>query len=155
MKTVKRIFAMIMTVVFPITAFAGVPACISKHYPDKTLVENAIQIMAPAIAENGAVVGIGIEKIANLPQDTYVKEVSFFNEFRDGPVARFEFSDQVKSNSLKTRVRLRQSSNLYAVAKLSDGQLLIGKTFIKVTIGGCGGGDGGDAISKEKKICAD
>lgn len=123
MKAVQRCLLTSMILSLPVTVFAGVPACISKHYPQTTLTEDAIKLNAPDIAENGAVVGVG-------------KEVSFFNEFRDGPVARFELANQINADSIKTRVRLRQSSNLYAVAKLSDGQVLTGKRFIKVTIGG-------------------
>jgi sulfur-oxidizing protein SoxY len=38
-----------------------------------------------------------------------------------------------------TRVKMRQSSNVFAVAMMADGKVLFAQKEIKVTLGGCGG----------------
>lgn len=139
----------------PVGALAAVPNCIAKHYPGKTIQDKRINVKAPDIAEDGSVVSIGIESIKNMPDNTQIREVSFYNEFRDQPVARFAFGGNVKGDSIKTRVRLRESSHFYAVATLSNGDILAGRRFVKVTIGGCGGGGSAGSISNAKNICAD
>ena len=155
MKNPIRNLVTLILLGLPIYCMAAVPTCISKHFPEQKLVENAIKLDAPDIAENGSVISVGIESIADIPDNTYIKELTYFNEFRNEPVARFKFSEKTKGTSIKTRVRLRKSSNFYAVAKLSNGQYLAGQRFIKVTIGGCGGGEGVDNVSNEKSICVE
>jgi sulfur-oxidizing protein SoxY len=41
--------------------------------------------------------------------------------------------------SFNTRVKMGQSSNVYAVAMMADGRVLYAGKEIKVTLGGCGG----------------
>jgi sulfur-oxidizing protein SoxY len=41
--------------------------------------------------------------------------------------------------NVTTRVKMGQSSNVYAVAIMNDGKVLYAQKEIKVTLGGCGG----------------
>jgi sulfur-oxidizing protein SoxY len=41
--------------------------------------------------------------------------------------------------NFNTRVKMGQSSNVYAVAMMNDGKVLFAVKEIKVTLGGCGG----------------
>ena len=41
--------------------------------------------------------------------------------------------------SASTRMRLAKTQDVTAIAKMSDGSYAMGKTTVKVTIGGCGG----------------
>jgi sulfur-oxidizing protein SoxY len=52
--------------------------------------------------------------------------------------AVFDLSDAIEAN-LSTRTKMGQSSNVYAVAMMSDGKVLYAAKEIKVTLGGCGG----------------
>ena len=52
--------------------------------------------------------------------------------------AVFDVSDAVDA-SFSTRVKMGQSSNVYAVAMMADGKVLYAVKEIKVTLGGCGG----------------
>jgi sulfur-oxidizing protein SoxY len=52
--------------------------------------------------------------------------------------AVFDVSDAVEA-SFNTRVKMGQSSNVYAVAMMGDGKVLFSGKEIKVTLGGCGG----------------
>jgi hypothetical protein len=52
--------------------------------------------------------------------------------------AVFDVSDAVDAN-FSTRVKMGQSSNVFAVALMADGKVLYAVKEIKVTLGGCGG----------------
>jgi sulfur-oxidizing protein SoxY len=52
--------------------------------------------------------------------------------------AMFDVTDFVDANFL-TRVKMGQSSNVFAVALMADGKVLSASKEIKVTLGGCGG----------------
>jgi sulfur-oxidizing protein SoxY len=52
--------------------------------------------------------------------------------------AAFDVTDAVDA-SFNTRVKMGQSSNVYAVAMMGDGRVLFAGKEIKVTLGGCGG----------------
>jgi sulfur-oxidizing protein SoxY len=52
--------------------------------------------------------------------------------------AVFDVTDAIEPN-VSTRVKMGQSSNVYAVALMGDGKALYAQKEIKVTLGGCGG----------------
>ena len=93
-----------------------------------------VTLGAPDIAENGAVVPISASSA--LPD---VKRLVFLVEKNPTTLAgSFELTDAVETN-VATRVKMAQTSNVYAVAMLGDGRTLYAKKEVKVTLGGCGG----------------
>ncbi|MBS0444684.1 MAG: thiosulfate oxidation carrier protein SoxY [Proteobacteria bacterium] len=93
-----------------------------------------ITFTAPDIAENGAVVPIAAS--TTLPG---VKRLLFLVEKNPFPLAAsFELGDAVET-SIGTRIKMGQTSNVYAVAMLGDGRVLYAQKEVKVTLGGCGG----------------
>lgn len=93
-----------------------------------------VTITAPDIAENGAVV-----PIAASTGLTGVKQLLLLVEKNPSTlVALFNVTDSVEAN-FATRAKMGQSSDVYAVAIMSDGKALFAKKEVKVTLGGCGG----------------
>lgn len=93
-----------------------------------------VTITGPDIAENGAVVPVGVS--TSLPG---VKRLLVLVEKNPSVMsAMFEVSDAVDAN-FSTRVKMGQSSNVYAVAMMGDGKVLFAQKEVKVTLGGCGG----------------
>ena len=93
-----------------------------------------VTITGPDIAENGAVVPVGVS--TTLPG---VKRLLVLVEKNPSVMsAMFEVSDAVDAN-FATRVKMGQSSNVYAVAMMGDGKVLFAQKEVKVTLGGCGG----------------
>jgi sulfur-oxidizing protein SoxY len=93
-----------------------------------------VSITGPDIAENGAVVPVGCASA--LPG---VKRLLLLVEKNPSALAAmFEVSDAVDAN-FNTRVKMGQSSNVFAVAMMADGRVLYAGKEIKVTLGGCGG----------------
>jgi len=95
---------------------------------------DAVTLTAPDIAENGAVVPLGVA--TSLPN---VKQLLILVEKNPSVlVASFAVSDAVVAN-FSTRAKMGQSSDVYAVAITNDGKALFAKKEVKVTLGGCGG----------------
>ena len=93
-----------------------------------------VTLTGPDIAENGAVVPIGAA--TTLPG---VKRMLILVEKNPSMLsAIFDVSDAVEANFL-TRVKMGQSSNVFAVALMGDGKVLFAAKEVKVTLGGCGG----------------
>jgi len=95
--------------------------------------EGGITIDAPEIAENGNTVPIsvsaeGAESIMLLATGNPVP-----------PVATFTFGPLAASHYGATRIRLAQTQDVVAVAKMADGSFTRTSATVKVTIGGCGG----------------
>jgi len=93
-----------------------------------------VTITGPDIAENGAVVPVGVSTA--LPG---VKRLLLLVEKNPSVLsAMFEVTDAVDAN-FSTRVKMGQTSNVYAVAMRGDGRVLFAQKEVKVTLGGCGG----------------
>ncbi len=93
-----------------------------------------VSITGPDIAENGAVVPVGCSTA--LPG---VKRLALMVEKNPSALAAvFDVSDAVDP-AFNTRVKMGQSSNVFAVAIMADGRVLYAAKEIKVTLGGCGG----------------
>jgi sulfur-oxidizing protein SoxY len=93
-----------------------------------------VSITAPDIAENGAVVPLTVA--TTLPG---AKRLLVLVEKNPSVMsAMFDVSDAVDAN-FATRVKMGQSSNVYAVAMMGDGKVLFALKEVKVTLGGCGG----------------
>jgi sulfur-oxidizing protein SoxY len=94
---------------------------------------DAIAIKAPEIAENGAVVPVAIE--SRLPN---TESISLLIEKNPQPLAASFRIPAGTEASVSTRVKMGQSSDVYALVK-ADGKYYVAKKEIKITLGGCGG----------------
>jgi sulfur-oxidizing protein SoxY len=93
-----------------------------------------VTLTAPDIAENGAVVPMGVA--CNLPN---VKQLLLLVEKNPSTlVASFNLTDDIEPY-MATRSKMAQSSDVYAVAITADGKAFFAKKEVKVTLGGCGG----------------
>lgn len=92
----------------------------------------AITLNAPDIAENGAVVPVGISTTLKATQ------MAILVEKNPNPLAaQFFILDGVEP-FITTRVKMGQSSNVFALVK-ADNKWFFSSKEIKVTLGGCGG----------------
>jgi sulfur-oxidizing protein SoxY len=93
-----------------------------------------VTVTGPDIAENGAVVPVGAS--TSLPG---VKRLLILIEKNPSMLAAsFDVTESVEAN-VATRVKMGQSSDVFAVAMMNDGKVLFAKKEVKVTLGGCGG----------------
>ena len=93
-----------------------------------------VSLTAPEIAENGAVVPMSLA--STLPS---LKHLLVLVEKNPNPlVAKFDVSDAVEPN-FAIRVKMGQSSDVFAVAITRDNKAFFTRKEVKVTLGGCGG----------------
>lgn len=93
-----------------------------------------VTITGPDIAENGSVVPISVATTL-----TGVKSMLIMVEKNPATLtAMFNVTDSVEP-AFSARVKMGQSSDVFAVALMNDGKVLFAKKEVKVTLGGCGG----------------
>lgn len=97
--------------------------------PDKS---TAITLNAPDIAENGAVVPVGITTSAKAEQ------MAILVEKNPSALAAQFFIPAGTEPFVTTRIKMGQTSNVYGLVK-ADGKWLMTVKEVKVTLGGCGG----------------
>jgi len=93
---------------------------------------DAVTLRAPDIAENGAVVPVGIETTLN------ATEMAILVEKNPSALAAMFVIPAGAEAFASARVKMGQTSNVYALVKV-DGKWLMTSKEVKVTLGGCGG----------------
>jgi len=97
--------------------------------PDKS---SAVTLNAPDIAENGAVVPVGITTTLKADQ------MAILVEKNPSTLAAQFFIPAGTEPFVTTRIKMGQTSNVYALVK-ADGKWSMAVKEIKVPLGGCGG----------------
>ena len=92
-----------------------------------------VTLTVPDVAENGAAVGVSFG--THLPG---VRQLLLLvDKNPTALVARFVLTDAVDAQ-FSTRLKMAETSQVYAVAILADGRALYARKEVKVTLGGCG-----------------
>ena len=102
---------------------------LSAGTPEKSA---AINFNTPDIAENGAVVPISISSTLK------VEQVAILVDKNPNTLAALFFIPPGTEPFVTSRIKMAQTSNVYALVK-SEGKWLMVVKEIKVTLGGCGG----------------
>jgi len=95
--------------------------------------KDIVFFQTPDIAENGAVVPVGIT--SNVPK---TESIAILIEKNPNMLAAVFDIPAGTDPAISTRVKMGQSSNVYALVK-ADGKYYVASKEIKVTLGGCGG----------------
>lgn len=105
----------------------------------KTPVEGRVRLELPELAENGNTVPLSVAVEGPMGEGVHVQEILVVAPANpNARVIRFRFSPMSVPEA-STRIRLAETQDVMAVAKLSDGTFFSASRQIKVTIGGCGG----------------
>jgi len=92
-----------------------------------------VEIGAPEIAENGNTVPIEVAAAG-------ATSIMILAAGNPNPgVGTFHFTEMCAESRASTRIRLAQTQEVVAVAKMADGSTKMARREVKVTIGGCGG----------------
>lgn len=119
--------------VLPIAVRASVDEAIAEFTGGAEAGEGGIKLTTPEIAENGNTVPIEVDA----PGAVAITVFAAGNPLPQ--VATFTFGPLAGSQIASTRIRLSQTQDVIAVAKLGDGSFVQTSNNVKVTIGGCGG----------------
>ncbi len=126
----------IAAISLPLPAWAednGTAEAINAFTGGAEVKEGGVEIGAPEIAENGNTVPVEVSADG-------ASAILLLAAGNPNPgVATFNFGGLSAASSAKTRIRLAQTQDLVAIAKLEDGSFVKASRTVKVTIGGCGG----------------
>lgn len=134
--------AVVLASGFSVPAFAKNDSAelIEKFTGGKKPADGKIKLDLPEIAENGNTVPMTVSVESPMTEQSYVQEVLIVtDENPRAGVATFHFTPQSGVAEANVRIRLAQTQNVIAIAKMNDGSLFTTSKQVKVTIGGCGG----------------
>ena|SRR5271165_45568 len=113
---------------------------IKKFTGGKAAAEGRVRLDLPEIAENGAAVPMTVSVESPMTEQSYVSDVLVVADGNPrGGIATFHFSPASGMAEVNTRIRLAETENVIAIAKMNDGSVFKTSKQVKVTIGGCGG----------------
>ena len=105
-----------------------------------TPVEGKVKVDLPEIAENGNTVPYKVNVESPMTDADHVTALHVYATGNPGPqIISAKFTPMSGKAYVKSRMRLAKTQEVVAVAQMSDGKVYMGKTTVKVTIGGCGG----------------
>jgi sulfur-oxidizing protein SoxY len=88
----------------------------------------------PEIAENGAVVPVGVATTL-----AGASTISIAVSNNSTPLAASFTLSEATIPNVSTRIKMAKTAEVVAVVKTADGSTYVAKKEVKVTIGGCGG----------------
>jgi sulfur-oxidizing protein SoxY len=113
---------------------------LKKRFGDRKVSMSHVDIEAPIIAENGAVVPVTITSDLPMRSDDYVKKINVYAEGNLDPyVAGIDLTPANGKAEFAMRIKMRKTANVRVVLETSRGKLYSASKSVKVTIGGCGG----------------
>ena len=100
-----------------------------------------VHVTLPKLTDKGPFTRIAVSVDSPMSDDDYVKALHIVAERNTVPeVASFYFTPMNGTAEVTTRIRLRKSQIIVAVAEMSDGTAYVGKGRTKVSRGGGGCG---------------
>jgi sulfur-oxidizing protein SoxY len=98
-----------------------------------------VSLDMPVVAEDGRVVPVMIETDLPMTADNYVKAVHLIVDHNPDPLlAAFHLTPALGAVSLSTRIKMKRTTWVRAVAQTSTGELWADYSRVRVTLNGCG-----------------
>jgi sulfur-oxidizing protein SoxY len=102
--------------------------------------QGKVKLDLPQIAENGNTVPMTVAVESPMTEQSYVSEVMVLADANPrAGIVTFRFTPASGVAEANTRIRLAETQNVIALAKMNDGSVYKASQEVKVTIGGCGG----------------
>jgi sulfur-oxidizing protein SoxY len=127
---------------------AGISPALAKNDSDELIktfaggkepAKGKVKLDLPEIAENGNTVPMTVSVESPMTAQSYVTDLMIVADGNPrAGVVTFHFSPNAVAEA-NTRIRLAETQNVIAVAKMNDGSVFMDSKQVKVTIGGCGG----------------
>jgi sulfur-oxidizing protein SoxY len=116
----------------------------SSLFGNRPMSADAVELVTPSRAEDGAVVPIAIRAKFFQRPERYIRRLYLIVDNNPSPIAAtFDLTPESGRADIETRIRIEQYSYVRAVAELSDGTLAAQARFVKAS-GGCSAPAGGD-----------
>jgi len=115
------------------------PSLAAQIFPDRVLEDGSklLTIDAPYRAEDAAVVPVALHTMLAADDPRRVRKITLVIDANPSPVAAvFTLAPDAGIDSVSTRVRVDDYTNVHAVAELTDGKLYVATRYVKAA-GGC------------------
>ncbi len=126
----------------PSPAFARteVEAIVADFARGRQIRGTGLVLDIPLAADNANAVPVGISLDQTMTATHYCEEILLIAENNPRPVAcRFKLFPGMGLANVVTRIRLAESQNVTAIARINDGTVLMQRKAVTVTVGGCNG----------------
>jgi len=121
-------------------------------FGDRPLQEGMIQLEAPDVAQDAAIVPVSIKVDAPQSAERFVKTLHLIVDRNPIPIAAiFHLTPDSGRADLSTRIRLQTYSHVRAIATMSDGALYMSAKLVKAS-GGCTAPVGKDDAEAKTKL---
>jgi sulfur-oxidizing protein SoxY len=98
-----------------------------------------VSLDMPVAAEDGRIVPVIIESDLPMTPERYVKSIHLIVDYNpDAHLAAFHLSPAIGSVSVSTRIKMKRTTWVRALAKTSDDEVWAAYTRVQVTLNGCG-----------------
>lgn len=109
------------------------------HFGDRPLHKGHVDLTLPEDAPDGRVVPLFIESDLPMRPDDYVRAFHLIVDHNpDIYLAGFELTPALGAATIDTRIKMRRTSYVRAIAERSNGELWYAAHRVWVTLNGCG-----------------
>ena len=117
----------------------AVARVLRERFGDRPIRRGHVSLDMPAVAEDGRVVPVIIESDLPMTADAWVKGVHLIVDHNpDAHLAAFHLTPAIGSVSITTRIKMKRTTWVRAIAETSGGELWADYTRVLVTLNGCG-----------------
>ena len=110
-----------------------------ERFGDRTIQRGHVTLDMPPMAEDGRYVPVKIESDLPMAGDQYVKSVYLIVDHNPDPlVAVFHFTPAVGPVNLQTRIKMKRTCWIRAIAETNAGELWADYLKVETTLNGCG-----------------
>ena len=120
------------------TPLNNMPDAIRKLAGAKTISKGRVKLDVPPLVENGHLVPLSVTVESPMTASDYVSEIHVFTDKNPLPeIISFHLGPRAGRPSIATRVRLADTENVVAIARMSDGSYWSDTAFVIVTMAAC------------------
>jgi sulfur-oxidizing protein SoxY len=112
---------------------------LAERFGGREIKRGHVTLDMPAMAEDGRVVPVGIESDLPMTPDQYVKGVFLIVDHNPDPlVTAFHFTPSLGPVSIQTRIKMKRTTWIRAIAETSTGELWADYLKVETSLNGCG-----------------
>jgi len=120
------------------TPLNNMPEVIRRVTGSAVINRGRVKLNVPPLVENGHLVPLGVTVESPMTAADYVREIHVFTEKNPLPeMISFFLGPRAGRASIATRVRLADTENVVALARMSDGSWWSDTQFVIVTLAAC------------------
>ena len=110
-----------------------------ERFGGRTNTRGHVELDMPAVAEDGRIVPVIIESDLPMTPERYVKGIHLIVDHNpDAHLAGFYLTPTIGQVSINTRIKMKRTTWVRAIAETNTGELWADYTKVLVTLNGCG-----------------